>query len=570
MVRPIHFAWLLISLCIMRAEVAWGQANAAAPAVAQHEFAITRQCFNCHRDAIKDSDFLGDSGARVWDEYDKHRHAFELLKKSPEKVQRMLGFALAAAFTDETLTELRSDAEAGVKAKVAKVRLCLNCHATPAGEAEEQHPPYELGVSCQACHGRAADWNEPHQMEWWRLIAPEAKSHLGFRNVRDPAERARLCASCHVGNLAEGKFVTHDWYAAGHPPLPSFEYSTFAAYMPVHWRPLAEKPDFRGKDQNSQPPRSPEQSLASFLKRHKIPEAAVRANYREANFPREQFGEHDPLVDLPRFKDSVISSAVTLEAYVNLVKDYAKNAQAGGDDGHTAKPMWPEFALYDCASCHHELRSGPGYPQRPFGKNAVGRPPAQVWPAALLKLVVLQQAQYDRVAGEAQLSQLLKSQQDFERALTSTLFGKRREIEVAGDALRTDLGQLIESLKQSRYDQPAAFAALKLLTDKTEFETRDYHSARQLAWTVREISKDYGQLPYLRTGPDPRRDDIERMFDLPAEPGQQPSDLLLLRLAATQQASVLTHLPLMSKAMENFDAAKFQARLTEIHEQLAK
>jgi hypothetical protein len=563
--RPIYLACLLVSSCCAGADIAWGQPVANAPP--QHEFAITRQCFNCHRDAIKDSDFLGDAGARVWDEYDKHRHAFELLKRSSEKVQRMLGFELAEAFTDETLSELRTDNDVAVKAKVAKVRLCLNCHATPAGESEEQHPPYELGVSCQACHGRAADWNEPHQMEWWRLVTPEAKTHLGFRNVRDPAERARLCASCHVGNLAEGKFVTHDWYAAGHPPLPSFEYSTFAAYMPVHWRPLAEKPDFRGKDQTSPPPRSPEQSLANYLRRHKIAETSLRTSYREANFPREKFGEHDPLQDLPRLKDSVISSAVVLEAYVNLVKDYAKHSQ-GPEDGNATRPAWPEFALYDCASCHHELRSGPGYPQRPFGKNAVGRPPAQVWPAALLKLAVLQAAQYDPVKGESQLTAVLKSQHDFERSLTATLFGKRQDIETSGEALRVELSQLIERLKHSRYDQPAAFAALKLLTDKSQFETRDYFSARQLAWTVREVSKDFSKLPYLRSGPDPRLNSIERMFDMPVDSEQLPRDVLLLRLAATQQESVLNHLPLISKAMENFDAAKFQARLTEIHEQL--
>ncbi len=559
--RPIYLACLLISSGLL-AGVARGQAKAPA-----HEFAITRQCFNCHRDSIKDSDFLGDSGAKIWDEYDKHRHAFDLLKKSPEKVERMLGFPLAEAFTDATLTELRTEAAADIKAKVSKVRLCLNCHATPAGEMEEQHPPYELGVSCQACHGRGADWNEPHQLEWWRLVTPQAKSQLGFRNVRDPAERARLCASCHVGNLAEGKFVTHDWYAAGHPPLPSFEYSTFAAFMPVHWRPLAEKPDFRGKDQNSPPPRSPEQSLANFLKKHKISETSVKANYREANFPHEQFGDHDPLVDLPRLKDSVISSAVVLEAYVNLVKDYAKSAQPGGEDGKVA---WPEFALYDCASCHHELRSGPGYPQRPFGKNAVGRPPAQVWPAALLKLALLQGSQYDLAKAEPQLAAVMKSQHDFERSLTVTLFGKRKDIETAGEALCGELTQVIERLKTSRYNQPAALAALKLLTDKSQFETRDYHSARQLAWTVREITKDFNKLPYIRSGPDPRLTGIERMFDMPTEPDQLRRDSLLLRLAATQQESVLAHLPLMSKAMENFDAAKFQARLLEIHERIPK
>ena len=38
--------------------------------------------------------------------------------------------------------------------------------------------------------------------------------------------------------------MKHEWYAAGHPPLPSFELASFQAQMPVHWKPLAAKPNF--------------------------------------------------------------------------------------------------------------------------------------------------------------------------------------------------------------------------------------------------------------------------------------------------------------------------------------
>src|SRR5205085_7444380 len=58
----------------------------------------------------------------------------------------------------------------------------------------------------------------------------------------NPTNRAALCASCHVGNAAEGKFVTHAMYAAGHPLLPSLEVATFSDEMPRHWQYIKEKP----------------------------------------------------------------------------------------------------------------------------------------------------------------------------------------------------------------------------------------------------------------------------------------------------------------------------------------
>ena len=33
-----------------------------------------------------------------------------------------------------------------------------------------------------------------------------------------------MCLSCHLGNAREGRVVTHEMYAAGHPPLPGFEH----------------------------------------------------------------------------------------------------------------------------------------------------------------------------------------------------------------------------------------------------------------------------------------------------------------------------------------------------------
>ena len=542
-----------------------------------HAYQDNGKCVSCHERGVQGSDFLGDSATGVWQEYDKHRDAFRLLyqgqdasdvagaKEKQVLVRRILGFELREAFADEALTSLSKDPQQ--QAKVSVVRNCLNCHATWPQVSGGEHPPVplDLGVSCQACHGPGLKWTEPHTYAWWRLVTPAGKESLGFHDVRDPAARARICASCHVGNVAEGKFVTHAWYAAGHPPLPSFEYATFAAQMPVHWRPLAEKMQFAGKEAN--PPLSDlgvEQraKLREFLNID-VPEQDVRASYREANFPAEQFG-HDPFEDLPRLKETVVSGVVVLEMYAKLVKEQAVAAQAEGPAKAGTPAAWPEFAIYDCASCHHELRSGPGYPQRPFGKHPIGRPPAQLWPMMLAKLGVLQSVQYDPAAGAEPLAKMNQAQKDFEQAITATVFGKPVEVAEAAKKLEAELTVLSERLKYCRYDRAATHSALLLLTDSSQVETRDYHSARQIAWAVREIVKDYQGLPYWPVAAQ-EYTSIERLFDWPLNPNEIPTDALVLTLPATREQSIVKHLKMTLPAIRNYDSAAFAERLELLH-----
>ena len=60
-------------------------------------------------------------------------------------------------------------------------------------------------------------------------------------DVRNPIVRAEQCFGCHIGNAAEGKIITHEMYAAGHPPLPNIEIESYVAQLPRHWRYLDEK-----------------------------------------------------------------------------------------------------------------------------------------------------------------------------------------------------------------------------------------------------------------------------------------------------------------------------------------
>ena len=73
------------------------------------------------------------------------------------------------------------------------------------------------------------------------------KRALGWRDTKNLATRADLCATCHVGT--DRADVNHDLIAAGHPRL-SFELGSFVATMPPHWdvaREKRQRPDLEAK-----------------------------------------------------------------------------------------------------------------------------------------------------------------------------------------------------------------------------------------------------------------------------------------------------------------------------------
>ena len=166
----------------------------------------------------------------IWNKYDRHRIAFEALR-DPRALQM------------ERLLHI----------KASEDRRCLACHSieitaqsadsAPLNDGNLRHEALAQGVSCEVCHGRASLWLDRHwkKDEWADLKPAQADQkygQFGMTNLHEPAKRIELCVSCHVGDVACGKFVTHDMFAAGHPPLPAFEIETFMDQMPPHWRPL--------------------------------------------------------------------------------------------------------------------------------------------------------------------------------------------------------------------------------------------------------------------------------------------------------------------------------------------
>lgn len=104
---------------------------------------------------------------------------------------------------------------------------CLSCHAVNVKQ-QLRGPKFDIseGVHCDACHGPAEKWLEPHAEKGW---THEQSVKVGMYDTKNLLLRAEKCVSCHLA-------IDHELVAAGHPDLLAFELDTFSASMPPHWR----------------------------------------------------------------------------------------------------------------------------------------------------------------------------------------------------------------------------------------------------------------------------------------------------------------------------------------------
>ncbi|HUR53343.1 MAG TPA: multiheme c-type cytochrome, partial [Gemmataceae bacterium] len=280
-------------------------------------------CRACHSgaDAIgargfvgrfKSNEFILLDETKTWDAHDPHSRAYDVLTSDLGKqMKENLGYA------------------------VENDTRCLTCHATDVKPDAKPKTPTDFhkadGVSCVACHGIQEAWQSRHWKEprdgdaiEWRTLSPKEKADAGMTDLRNPAVRGQLCASCHVGSAKEGKVVTHEMYAAGHPPLPPFELATFQKGQPPHWaHPTDTRLKFFHDDTQGM---------------------AIKKN---ANWRWELFRFHAGEVSAAR---DVVSGAIA-----SLL---AEARQIQGDaEGHET-PEWEgvDFARFDCYACHHDLK----------------------------------------------------------------------------------------------------------------------------------------------------------------------------------------------------------------------
>ncbi|HEV3118877.1 MAG TPA: multiheme c-type cytochrome [Gemmataceae bacterium] len=218
----------------------------------------------------------------------------------------------------------------GEKLQAHENSLCLACHTNPlaANKAAAEQDERLSGVGCEACHGGAARWLEPHSKPDWHGKPATTKADAGMTPPGDFAAYAERCMGCHVGAPAqEGvplRDVNHDLVAAGHPRL-AFEYSAYLANMPRHWSKKLED-------------------------------------------------------ETPDFAVNIWHQGQTVSAKAALLL-LANRAQ-------TASRPWPEFAEYDCFACHHDLAS-PSWRQSPehYGSRKPGALPWGDWYLTMPRLL---------------------------------------------------------------------------------------------------------------------------------------------------------------------------------------
>ena len=357
---------------------------------------------------------------------------------------------------------------------------CLTCHAVDrrpgplaAGKAEPDRFFTDAGVSCEACHGLVTDeWIGKHIQKSWRDRTPAEKWGARQVDLREPYTRAMKCASCHVGNKAEGKFVTHEMYAAGHPPLPPFELITFAADAPRHY--------FTARENKALAELPAETALKNF-------------HYRK-----------DECSEARAF---AVGTVAGFEATMQLLAD---DAAATAKTGELL-----DFAHFDCYACHHDL-TVPSWRQKRGYRGAPGRPTMRPWAAETLQAVLT----HAEGASGVNTEKVTKAATDLRSGLVALNKGfDARPFGVPDEVARQAAGlvgpcrAVKDELAPLVYDPAQTEALYRVLADRLRKSDGkpgpdglylDHDTAQQAVWGLRVLQEELRASKRPGFTPDPK------------------------------------------------------------------
>lgn len=391
---------------------------------------------------------------------------------------------------------------------------CLTCHGGYRNEVDDKDfardGGQQPGISCNYCHQieQQDEWVRTHGLSPdWRTMPPDQKSDEGMRDLVTVSTQANLCFDCHIGNRSENKFVTHEMYAAGHPPIPSIEIETYCQQMPQHWQSPGEL--FESLAQNDE-----------------------RSKYFQTNYPGLQ-----PESQFWNTRKLWIGSLTARQKILDLYID-----SANAPDG------WGDYSLYDCAACHHELkrpseRQARGYPGPP------GRPRQAEWPAILV----------DRLAGEVTSFSELESA--LAKALTDQPFGDPVDVVPAARALRQRIDAAINEIETTTVDAALAKQLLLRLTTTPHEKLLTYDAARSVVWATQVIAAELQQSGQLDDATAKRFADLGDP-DVTGLETELPSGRRKF-IFADSLAADLQH-------RANFDAGRLHKALTSLSQALAR
>jgi hypothetical protein len=372
------------------------------------------------------TDFVMLTEFQQWKNKDLHSKAWDNIKPNPTAGadrQGNLAWKMQEA--------LKQNPARGKSYQVQRAPECLTCHSVDRqpgeikiGEELSERFATNFGVSCEACHGFADKWLGEHFKLEWRSQSPASKQQLGLTDLRDSATRAQNCASCHVGDPSLGRFVTHEIYAAGHPPLPPFELVRFSEDMPKH---------YHSKNANK--------TLAAYAKANPD-QTWSRFHYRDAT------------VEQPEVRDLLSGLLQAVRSELVSIQTESSKLQLG---------QTLDYAHFDCAACHHDLRYPSERQQRSSGTP--GRPRLKVQLEAATFVLALMPTAVFEGNQEKVIRDLFT---DFRRNFDRHVFGKPAELK----NLSVQLIQQIDGVQKRLNDVILTKALLSSIKEKLDSEVK--------------------------------------------------------------------------------------------------
>jgi hypothetical protein len=289
------------------------------------------------------------------------------------------------------------------EARPEESALCLHCHVQGQVAKASRGPRFSLkdGVGCESCHGPAQAWLGPHQT--WKDLSPNDKKRAYDQHgMTWLKDLDQRAQVCANCHIGSANAeVNHDLVAAGHPPL-RFEYAAYLARMPRHGPAEADR-------------------------------------QRHADFEARAWA---------------IGQLLSARTSLELLATRAQSSE---------KP-WPEFAEYDCFSCHHDLGRANRRQQLGLGGRVPGTAPWGNWYSSMLPHVFALHSTEDSSAIRSALNALKQEMQKPgpERALVSKQAQRAAEL----------INHWLARLSQGKYDDPALLRQLL-----TSMQTEDKQAA---------------------------------------------------------------------------------------------
>jgi len=450
----------------------------APPAGQKAELVGAAVCQGCHNEGdptanplykqTRGFDFVRLWENKVWGVHDLHSAAYQnLLTSRAQEVKDGTNKPNPTAQKmEDNLRRYKGD-----KYSVGSDTACLACHASMTKSIADEPPSKWTadsfsgidGVGCEMCHGRGSLYQQRHQESRltkvgappgavrvvdWREWPVVEKKKWGLVDLRNPVDATTQCASCHVGNVHDGRFVTHEMYAAGHPPLPPLDLIAYTREQPRHWGLPAEMP-----------------YLTNLVDKDPTKaEDVFHIRKGESHVTR-------------RFVESTVA---TLRASVVLGGQLATEAK---DDGM-------DFAAFDCASCHHNLK----YPSDRQTRGYVGKPGRPLFrPAAfeLTKVVIGHAAGMEGGADlKKALSDLIAAEQKLATAFTNKTYGDGPKVKEATDELQKWADDALKKLAAVRYTPAATQGLLAKIVEAAEKPVADPEVAQLFTWAFETLVLD--------------------------------------------------------------------------------